>query len=166
MISTQPSAVTNNSVIASTPFNQVEGDVSSSCPFIGNVTEREDHSGLVNPVADFIDNIDDPFGGVSFNANPAFKRRNAKRHGGAISKGSPEVISSGDQSPRPRPRRLLPQTPDKAPGVTHAGQRIVSGQTRAKGIRVIPVVPSAGSSQGSGKSEPNSTGSRQTYAAT
>ena len=147
------------------PFH-VEGDVSNSCPFVGNVTEHEDPSGLVNPAVDFVDNIDDPFGGVSFNANPAFKRRNAKRQGGALRKGPPEAAPSGDQSHRSRPRRLLPQTPDKTPGVTHSGQRVASGQTRTQNIRVIPVVPSASSLQAPVKYEPKSTGNRQTNAAT
>ena len=147
------------------PFH-VEGDVSNSCPFVGNVTEHEDPSGLVNPAVDFVDNIDDPFGGVSFNANPAFKRRNAKRQGGALRKGPPEAAPSGDQSHRSRPRRLLPQTPDKTPGVTHAGQRVASGQTRTQNIRVIPVIPSASSVQTPVKYEPKSTGNRQTNAAT
>ena len=155
------SVVGNASAIAPTPFHEVSEDSRNSTPFVGNVTEHEDPSGLVNPAADFIDNTEDPFGGVSFKANPAVKRRNAKKQQG-IRKEPPVAAPRGDQGPRPRPRRLLPQTPDKAPGVSHAGQRIVSGQTRVQGARG----PSVASTQGPEKSDPKSTGNRSAYAAT
>lgn len=124
----------------------VEGTVNvlASSPFIGNVERDaaqgsafEDPSGLVNPAADFVDNSEDPFGGVSFNANPAVRRRNAKKQG--LRKEAPVFTTKSDQASRPRPRRLLPQTPDKAPGVTHPGQRVVSGQARIQGTTVIHV---------------------------
>lgn len=118
-------------------------NVLASSPFIGNVERDaaqgsafEDPSGLVNPAADFMDNSEDPFGGVSFNANPAVRRRNAKRQQG-LRKEAPLPSARSDQASRPRPRRLLPQTPDKAPGVTHPAQRVVSGQARIQGTRVI-----------------------------
>ena len=120
-------------------------NVLASSPFIGNVERDaaqgsafEDPSGLVNPAADFMDNSEDPFGGVSFNANPAVRRRNAKKQQG-LRKEAPLPSSRSDQASRPRPRRLLPQTPDKTPGVTHPGQRVVSGQPRMQGTRVIHV---------------------------
>lgn len=152
------------SALAQTPFHDVEQDFGNSSPFVGNA-EREDPSGLVNPAADFIDNTDDPFGGISFNANPAVKRRNAKKQQG-MRREPPVAAPRGDQGLRPRPRRLLPQTPDKAPGGAHAGQRVVSGQARVQGVRVIPVGPSAGSNQGLGKAESKNTGNRSAYAAT
>lgn len=124
-------------------------DVLASSPFIGNVERDaaqgsafEDPSGLVNPAADFMDNSEDPFGGVSFNANPAVRRRNAKKQQG-LRKEAPVATTRSDQASRPRPRRLLPQTPDKAPGVTHPGQRVVSGQARIQGTRVVHVGSSA-----------------------
>ena len=137
----------------SSPFSSVQTggavggtvDASASCPFAGNFERDavqgstfEDPSGLINPAADFMDNLEDPFGGVSFNANPAVKRRNAKKQQGLRK----EAPLPANQAPRPRPRRLLPQTPDKPPGVT-PGQRVVSGQARTQGVRVIPVGPSA-----------------------
>jgi len=132
-------------------------NVLASSPFIGNVerdaaqgSASEDPSGLVNPAADFMDNSEDPFGGVSFNANPAVRRRNAKKQQG-LRKEAPLPSTMSDQASRPRPRRLLPQTPDKPPGVTHLGQRVVSGQARIQGTRVIHV---GTSSQGPRKSDP------------
>lgn len=120
-------------------------NVLASSPFIGNVERDaaqgsafENPSGLVNPAADFMDNSEDPFGGVSFNANPAVRRRNAKKQQ-ELRKEAPLPSTRSDQASRPRPRRLLPQTPDKASGVTHPAQRVVSGQTRIQGTRVIHV---------------------------
>ena len=138
----------------SNPFPSVqtgEGNVHAlaSSPFVENIERDaaqgsafEDPSGLVNPAADFMDNLEDPFGGVSFNANPAVKRRNAKKQQGLRTE-APVPATRSDQAPRPRPRRLLPQTPDKTPGVAHPGQRVVTGQARVQGVRVIPVGPSA-----------------------
>ena len=119
-------------VLASSPFVAVvERDTAQGSAF-------EDPSGLVNPAADFMDNSEDPFGGVSFNANPAVTRRNAKKQQG-LRKEAPLPSTRSDQASRPRPRRLLPQTPNKTPGVTHTGQRVVSGQPRMQGTRVIHV---------------------------
>lgn len=151
----RPSEQVAGSFDVSSPFPLVQtggavggtGNELASSPFVGNV-ERDaaqgsaDPSGLVNPAADFMDNLEDPFGGVSFNANPAVKRRNAKKQQG-LRKEAPVPATRSDQVPRPRPRRLLPQTPEKTPGVTHPGQRVVSEQARIQGVRVIPVGPSA-----------------------
>lgn len=153
----QPSEQVAGSFDLSSPFPLVQtggavggtGNELASSPFVVNVERDaaqgsafEDPSGLVNPAADFMDNLEDPFGGVSFNANPAVKRKNAKKQQG-LRKEVPVPATRSDQVPRPRPRRLLPQTPDKTPGVTHPGQRVVSGQARIQGVRVIPVGPSA-----------------------
>ena len=123
----------------------ITSNVLASSPFIGNVERDaaqgstfEDPSGLVNPAADFMDNSEDPFGGVSFNANPAVRRRNVKKQQG-LRKEAPLPSTMSDQSSRPRPRRLLPQTPDRASGVNHPAQRVVSGQARIQGTRVIHV---------------------------
>ena len=150
------SAVENVSgFVASSPFHEGDEGFGNSTPFVVNAG-REDPSGLVNPAAEFIDNTDDPFGGVSFDANPAVRRRNAKKQQ-ALKKEPPMAAPRGDnQGPRPRPRRLLPQTPDKAPG-----QRMASGQARVQGVRVVP-----GSTQGPRKSGPKGTGNRSAYAAT
>ena len=153
------------SALPPTPFHEVEEDFGNSSPFVGNV-EREDPSGLVNPAADFIDNTDDPFGGVSFNANPAFRRRNARKQQGMRRDPPVAAPRNENQGPRPRPRRLLPQTPEKAPGGTAAGQRVVSGQGRVQGVRFIPVGSSAGSTRGPGKADPKATENRSAYAAT
>ena len=148
----------------STPFHELNEDVGNPAPFVENVEREgsqgaafEDQSGLVNPAADFMDNLEDPFGGVSFDANPAVKRRNARKQQG-LRKEAPVSTARSDQAPRARPRRLLPQTPEKPPGVTRPGQ-----QARVQG----PVVISVGSSsQGTKSSDPKSTGNRPTYAAT
>ena len=153
------------SALPPTPFHEVEEDFGNSSPFVGNV-ELEDPSGLVNPAGDFVDNTDDPFGGVSFNANPAFRRRNARKQQGMRRDPPVAAPRNENQGPRPRPRRLLPQTPDKAPGETAAGQRVVSGQGRVQGVRGIPVGPSVGSTQGPGRADPNTTKNRSAYAAT
>lgn len=141
--------------VASSPFHEGDEGLGNSTPFVVNAG-REDPSGLVNPAADFIDNTDDPFGGVSFNANPAVRRRNAKKQQ-PLKKEPPMAAPRGDnQGPRPRPRRLLPQTPNKAPG-----QRMASGQPIVQGVRVVP-----GSTQGPGNSDSKRTGNRSAYAAT
>lgn len=154
------SAVGNASGLPSTPFQEVEEDFGNLTPFVGNV-EHQDPSGFVNPAAQFVDSTEDPFGGVSFNANPAIKRRNAKKQL-AERKEPPVAPPRGDnQGPRPRPRRLLPQTPTKAPGVAQAGQRIVSVQARVQGVRVIP-----GSTQVPGNTDPKTAGNKSAFATT
>lgn len=146
--------------VASTPFHDLSEGFANSTPFVKNVG-LEDPSGFVNPAADLVDNSDDPFGGVSFNANPAVKRRNARKQLG-IKKEPPLGVPGGDnQSPRPRPRRLLPQTPDKPPGVTLSGQRILSVEAKVQDVAGIPVA-----SQGTGKTDPKTTGKRSAYATT
>lgn len=150
----------------STPFHDHKEDFRHPAPFVGNVERDaaqgstfEDRSGLVNPAADFMDNQEDPFGGVSF--NPAVKRRNARKQQGLRNE-APVPATKSDQAPRPRPRRMLPQTPDKAPAATQPGARVVGEQARIQGsARVIPMGPSA---QGPRKSDPKT--SRSAYAAT
>ena len=152
------SAAGDASGLPSTPFHEVEEDFGNSTPFVGNV-ECQDPSGLVNPAAQFLDSTEDPFGGVSFNANPAIKRRNAQKQP-AVRKEPPVAAPRGaTQGPRPRPRRLLPQTPDKAPGVAQAGQRIVSVQAGVHGVRFIP-----GSTQVTGKTDPKTAGNKSAFA--
>ena len=129
-----------NSVV-STPFHDLNEGFGNPAPFGGNVERDssqgaafEDQSGLVNPAADFMDNLDDPFGGVSFNANPAVRRRNARKQQVLMKEAPVSAARSGDQVPRARPRRLLPQTPDKPPGGTRPVQ-----QARMQGPVVISV---------------------------
>lgn len=150
--------------LGSTPFHDLNEGFGGSAPFGGNVERDssqaaafEDQSGLVNPAAEFMDNLEDPFGGVSFNANPAVRRRNARKQQASL-KEAPVSAARSDQAPRARPRRLLPQTPDENPRVTRSGQ-----QARVQG----PVVISVGQpSQGPKKTDPKSTGNRSAYAAT
>ena len=167
--------------VAPTPFNEVDEGFGNSTPF----AEAKDH---------FIENTDDPFGGVSFNANPAVRRRNARKQHG-VKRNRPVAVSGGvNQGTCARPRRLLPQTPDRPPGVTTSGQRIVNIQTKVQdvvgtrgssqatgnpgpkplsGRRVVSVqakvqglISMPGSNQGTGNVDPKTTGKRSAYATT
>lgn len=166
--------------VAPTPFHELDEGFGNSTSF----AEAKDH---------FAENTDDPFGGVSFNANPAVRRRNAKKQQGL--KGNPPVVVPGgvNQGTCTRPRRLLPQTPDRLPGVTTSGQRIVKAQANVQdvgtrgssqasgnpgpkpisGRRVVSVqakvqglISIPGSNQGTGNVDPKTTGNRSAYATT